>query len=111
MSNMLSYIYKGHNLKIFHENKVHHVRESLTEMDLAMKFQTPILKHFYPLESDVISGQNLENGEGLRELKAKLEDRKITFSPHVVHFDGINLENLENIKEKTHVKIEYNEDT
>ena len=56
MNNILSYIYKGHNLKILQDNNVFHVRESLTEMDLAMKFQTPILKHFYPLESDVVSG-------------------------------------------------------
>lgn len=94
MNNMLSYIYKGHNLKILHENKVHHVRESITEMDLAMKFQTPILKHFYPLESDVVSGQNLDKSEALRELKAKLANQKISFTPHIVHFDGINLENL-----------------
>ena len=101
INTMISYIYKGHNLKIMNKGRIVDIRETFKEMQLAMDFQTPILKYFYPLESDIVSGMNLNKSEKL------FKDRKIIFSKNIVHFDGIKLESLDDIKKGEHHKFFY----
>ena len=58
MNHMISYIYHGHNLKIYQNDGIVDIRENITNMQLGMKFQTPLFKYFFPSESDVVSGLN-----------------------------------------------------
>lgn len=99
INTMISYIYKGHNLKVMNQGKIVDVRETFKEMQLAMDFQTPILKYFYPLESDIVSGVNLKKSSQM------FRDKKIVFSKNIVHFDGIKLESLEDIQKERHHKF------
>jgi len=71
---------------------------------LATHFQAPILKYFYPLESDIVSGNNIEKFE-------KIIKNKLTFSKEIVHFDGLKLENEQDIKDSKHHKFLDHKDT
>jgi len=73
-------------------------------MQLAMEFQTPILKYFYPLESDIVSG------EGLKKSEKIFKDKKIVFSKNIVHFDGLKLESLKDILNGEHHKFWHDEE-
>lgn len=73
-------------------------------MQLAMEFQTPILKYFYPLESDIVSG------EGLKKSEKIFKDKKIVFSKNIVHFDGLKLESLKDIQKGEHHKFWHDDE-
>ena len=66
-------------------------------MILAPHFQSPILKYFYDLESDVVSAQHckiLEDTEDRKKFKGELGSKGIEFSEDIVHFDGISFHKI-----------------
>ena len=101
---MLSYIYEGHNMKILVDDKTVDVKERINDMSLATKFQSPIPKFFYPLESDVVSGNN-------SDLIAQIMKTKLKFSKNIVHFDGLKLESEYDIETNMHHKFVDEEKT
>ena len=82
-------------------------------MKLAPHFQSPILKYFYDVESDIVSGligKGDDETEARKEFRREMiEQKKIVFSKEIVHFDGTCFQNLGDKEEGEYKMIEWDE--